>query len=220
MNDKKVFKGIPLIGDEFPEVQANSTHGVLNLPKDFKRHWFILFSHPADFTPVCTTEFLAFAKKYDKFKDLNCELIGLSIDQVFAHMKWVEWINDNLETKIPFPIIADHGYIASMLGMIHPGKGSNTVRAVFLVDPKGIIRLILYYPQELGRNIEEILRIVEAIQIADDNDVAMPANWPNNEVIGRQVIIPPPKDEETAKERSETYSCYDWWFCYKSLEYE
>jgi peroxiredoxin (alkyl hydroperoxide reductase subunit C) len=220
MNEKKDFKGIPLIGDEFPEIQANSTHGVVNLPKDFKRKWFILFSHPADFTPVCTTEFLAFAKKYDKFKELNCELIGLSIDQVFAHMKWVEWINDNLETKIPFPIIADHGKIASMLGMIHPGKGSNTVRAVFLVDPKGLIRLILYYPQELGRNIEEIIRIVEAIQIADDNDVAMPANWPNNELIGRQVIIPPPKDEETAKERPTTYSCYDWWFCYKSLEYE
>jgi len=144
----------------------------------------------------------------------------LSIDQVFAHMKWVEWIKDNLETKIPFPIIADNGDIAHMLGMIHPGKGSNTVRAVFLVDPKGIIRLILYYPQELGRNIEEIMRIVEAIQIADNNDVAMPANWPNNELIGRQVIIPPPKDETTAKERPETYSCYDWWFCYKSLEYE
>jgi peroxiredoxin (alkyl hydroperoxide reductase subunit C) len=220
MNEKKDFKGIPLIGDEFPEIQANSTHGIVNLPKDFKRKWFILFSHPADFTPVCTTEFLAFAKKYDKFKELNCELIGLSIDQVFAHMKWVEWINDNLETKIPFPIIADHGNIASMLGMVHPGKGSNTVRAVFLVDPKGFIRLILYYPQELGRNIEEIIRIVEAIQIADDNNVAMPANWPNNELIGRQVIIPPPKDEETAKERPKTYSCYDWWFCYKSLEYE
>jgi peroxiredoxin (alkyl hydroperoxide reductase subunit C) len=135
-------------------------------------------------------------------------------------MKWVEWIKDNLETKIPFPIIADHGEIASMLGMVHPGKGSNTVRAVFLVDPKGIIRLILYYPQELGRNIEEIIRIVEALQIADDNEVAMPANWPKNELIGKQVIIPPPKDEETANERPGTYSCYDWWFCYKSLEYE
>ena len=199
---------------------ANSTHGILKLPKDFKKRWFILFSHPADFTPVCTTEFVAFAKKNDKFKELNCELIGLSIDQVFAHLKWLEWIKDNLETNIPFPIIADNGDIANMLGMIHPGKGSNTVRAIFLVDPNGIIRLILYYPQELGRNIDEILRIVEAIQIADNNDVAMPANWPNNGFIGRQVIIPPPKDELTAKERPKTYSCYDWWFCYKSLEYE
>lgn len=220
MDERKNFKGIPLIGDEFPEVQAISTHGVLKLPKDFKKKWFILFSHPADFTPVCTTEFIAFANKYDRFKELNCELIGLSIDQVFAHMKWVEWIKDKLETNIPFPIIADQGDIAYMLGMIHPGKGSNTVRAVFLVDPKGIIRLILYYPQELGRNIEEIIRIVEAIQTADTENVAMPANWPKNELIGKQVIIHPPKDEITAKEHLKTYSCYDWWFCYKSLEYE
>lgn len=190
------------------------------MPKDYKRKWFILFSHPADFTPVCTTEFVAFAEKFEEFKKLNCELIGLSIDQVFAHMKWTEWINDNLEVKIPFPIIADHGEIAKKLGMVHPGKGSNTVRAVFLVDPAGIIRIILYYPQELGRNIDEIIRIVRAIQIADKEKVAIPANWPNNKLIGKQVIIPPPKDEESARERIETYRCYDWWFCYRSLEYD
>jgi peroxiredoxin (alkyl hydroperoxide reductase subunit C) len=212
--------GFPLIGDKFPEMEVSTTRGMLNLPKDFKKKWFILFSHPADFTPVCTTEFIAFAKKFNEFQRLNCELIGLSIDQVFSHMKWVEWIKDNFEIKIPFPIIADHGNVAKKLGMIHPGKGSNTVRAVFLVDPEGFIRLILYYPQELGRSIDEILRIVEAIQITDREKVAMPANWPHNSLIGKQVIIPPPIDEETAEERPKTYSCYDWWFCYKSLEYE
>ncbi|MFX0071522.1 MAG: peroxiredoxin [Candidatus Hermodarchaeota archaeon] len=212
--------GFPLIGDEFPEIQVISTHGVLNLPKDYKRKWFVLFSHPADFTPVCTTEFVAFAEKFNEFRELNCDLIGLSIDQVFSHMKWTEWINENLEVKIPFPIIADHGDVAKKLGMIHPGKGSNTVRAVFLVDSNGIIRLILYYPQELGRNVEEILRTVEAIQIADKEKVAMPANWPNNNLIGKQVIIPPPKDENSALERTQNYRCYDWWFCYKSLEYD
>jgi len=167
---------------------------------------------------VCTTEFVAFAKRYEEFQKLECELIGLSIDQVFSHMKWVEWINEKLDVKIPFPIIADNGDVATKLGMIHPSKGLNTVRAVFIVDPNGTIRLILFYPQELGRNIDEIIRIVKALKIADAENVAIPANWPNNELIGSQVIIPPPTDEETAKQRSKEFKCYDWWFCYKSLE--
>jgi peroxiredoxin (alkyl hydroperoxide reductase subunit C) len=131
-------RGIPLIGDKFPEMEVQTTHGMMKLPANFSGKWFVLFSHLADFTPVCTTEFFAFAKRYEEFKKLNCELIGLSVDQVFSHMKWAEWINDKLGVEVPFPIIADTGKVAAMLGMIHPGKGSNTVRAVFVVDDKGI----------------------------------------------------------------------------------
>jgi peroxiredoxin (alkyl hydroperoxide reductase subunit C) len=179
--------------------------------------WFVLFSHPADFTPVCTTEFIAFAKKNDDFQKLNCELIGLSMDQVFSHLKWTEWIAEKMKVAIPFPIIADHGLIATKLGMVHPGKGSNTVRAVFIVDDKGIIRMILYYPQECGRNIPEILRVVRAMQVSDKNGVAMPANWPDNEILKDRVIIPPASDEKTAQSRMKEYECYDWWFCHKKL---
>jgi len=179
----------------------------------------ILFSHPADFTPVCTTEFVAFQKRYEEFRRLNCELIGLSIDQVFSHIKWIEWIKERLNVEIQFPIIADdQGRIANMLGMIHPGKGTNTVRAVFVIDPEGVLRAALYYPQEVGRNIDEILRLVKALQISDQHEVALPANWPNNELIGDKVIIPPPKDVETARKRLKEYECYDWWFCYKPLK--
>ena len=209
--------GFPLLGDPFPEMRVHTTHGPKNIPGDYKGKWFMLFSHPADFTPVCTTEFVSFAKRFEDFQKLDCELIGLSADQVFSHIKWVEWIKDNLDVEIPFPIIADNGDIAKKLGMIHPGKGTNTVRAVFLVDPEGIVRLILYYPQEIGRNVDEILRAIRAFQVADEHGVAVPANWPNNELIGDSVIIPPPTDEEGAKARRGAENCYDWWFCYKKL---
>ncbi|MEM2074382.1 MAG: peroxiredoxin [Nitrososphaeria archaeon] len=213
---------LPLLGENFPEMKVQTTHGVMELPKTFSGKWFVLFSHPADFTPVCTTEFVAFQKRYDKFRALNCELIGLSVDQVFSHIKWEEWIKEKLGVQIEFPIIADTGEVAKRLGLIHPGKGTNTVRAVFVVDPESKIRVILYYPQELGRNMDEILRIVEAIQLSDRYNVAMPANWPNNELIGDKVIIPPPKDVKTAKERLERaksgeFECFDWWLCYKKL---
>ena len=207
----------PLLGDPFPEMTVHTTHGRKNIPGDYKGKWFMLFSHPADFTPVCTTEFVSFAKRFEDFQKLDCELIGLSADQVFSHIKWVEWIKDNLDVEIPFPIIADNGDIAKKLGMIHPGKGTNTVRAVFLVDPEGIVRLILYYPQEIGRNVDEILRAIRAFQVSDEHGVAVPANWPNNELIGDSVIIPPPTDEEGAKARRGAENCYDWWFCYKKL---
>jgi len=210
-------RGIPLIGDKFPEMEVQTTHGMMKLPDDFSGKWFVLFSHPADFTPVCTTEFFAFATRYEQFKELNCELIGLSVDQVFSHMKWTEWIKVKLGVEIPFAIIADTGKVATTLGMIHPEKGSNTVRAVFVVDDKGLIRLIIYYPQEVGRNMDEVLRAVKALQVSDMNNVAMPANWPNNELIGEEVIIPPPRDEKTAKERAKMSGCYDWWFCHKKL---
>ncbi len=220
LNEKK---GMPLLGDSFPAMTVQTTRGVLDLPSHFKGKWFVLFSHPADFTPVCTTEFIAFQQRYDKFKALNCELIGLSVDQVFAHIKWEEWIKDNMEIGIEFPIIADTGKVAEILGIIHPGKGTNTVRAVFIVDTDAKFRIILYYPQELGRNMDEILRVVKAMQISDKNKVAMPANWPNNEILKDRVIIPPATDVKTAKERLKKaeegeFKCYDWWFCHRELK--
>lgn len=213
---------MPLLGDQFPKMVVQTTHGQLTLPDDFSGKWFVLFSHPADFTPVCTTEFVAFQQRYDKFKALNCELVGLSVDQVFAHIKWEEWIKENMDVQIQFPIIADTGSVAEKLGLIHPGKGTNTVRAVFVVDAQGKIRIILYYPQELGRNMDEILRAVEAMQVSDKNGVAMPANWPNNELVKDHVIIPPATDVNTAKQRLEDakngkHECYDWWLCHKKL---
>jgi peroxiredoxin (alkyl hydroperoxide reductase subunit C) len=210
---------MPLIGDPMPEMEVTTTKGKMNIPGSFKGKWFVLFSHPADFTPVCTTEFVAFQKRYQQFRDIDCELIGLSIDQVFSHIKWEEWIKEKLGVEIEFPIIADTGKVGKVLGMVHPNKGSNTVRAVFIVDPKGIVRAILYYPQELGRNFDEILRMVKGLQISDSEGVALPANWPDNEVIGKDVIISPVSDVDSAKKRLESkeYKCFDWWFCHKSL---
>lgn len=214
--------GIPLLGDSFPEMRVQTTKGEMNLPVDMKGKWFVFFSHPADFTPVCTTEFVAFQQRYTQFKDINCELIGMSVDQVFSHIKWEEWINENLKVEIQFPIIADTGAVANKLGLIHPGKGTNTVRAVFIVDDYGIIRIMLYYPQELGRNMDEILRAVKGMQLADKHKVAMPANWPDNELLKDRVIIPPCKDVACSKERlakikSGEMEGYDWWLCHKSL---
>ena len=219
MNDNyEINKGIPLIGEKFPELKVQTTKGVINIPNDFKDKWIVLFSHPADFTPVCTTEFVAFAKRNDKFKKLNAELIGLSIDQVFSHIKWLEWIKDKLNVEIPFPVIADHtGKIAASLGMIHPGKDTNTVRAVFIIDPKNIIRLMIYYPPEVGRKVDEILRSLNALQISDAKKVAMPENWPDNELIGDKVINPPPKDITSAEDRLKKEEGFDWWFTYKNL---
>ncbi|MCG8501076.1 MAG: peroxiredoxin, partial [Firmicutes bacterium] len=158
---------MPLIGEEFPKMEVVTTQGVINLPGDYKGKWFVLFSHPADFTPVCTTEFVAFQNLMGEFKNLNAELIGLSIDQVFSHIKWVQWIKEELKVEIQFPVIADDtGKVSKKLGLIHPGKGTNTVRAVFIVDPEGAIRAIIYYPQELGRNMEEIVRMVKGLQIS------------------------------------------------------
>ncbi|HIE58947.1 MAG TPA: peroxiredoxin [Hydrogenothermaceae bacterium] len=166
----------------------------------------------------------------EEFKKLNTELIGLSIDQVFSHIKWIEWIKEKIGVEIPFPIIADdQGELAKKLGMISPYKGTNTVRAVFIVDPDGIIRAILYYPQETGRNITEILRLVKALQTADKYSVATPANWAvdqfewkSGSLVGDNVIIPPASSLEEKKDREEKakkgeIKCLDWWFCYKQL---
>lgn len=211
--------GIPLIGEKFPEMEVQTTHGTLKLPVDYSGKWIVFFSHPADFTPVCTTEFVAFAKRDEEFKKLNAELVGLSIDQVFSHIKWVEWIDEKLSVQIPFPIIADDmGAVAGKLGMVHPGKGTNTVRAVFIIDPNGIIRWMVYYPQEVGRQVDEVLRSLKALQVHEEHKVALPENWPNNELIKDKVIVPPAKDMKEAQRRKvEEKESFDWWFVYKSI---
>lgn len=216
--EKESKKRMSLIGDKFPNVKVKTTHGWKQLPGDYQGKWFILFSHPGDFTPVCTTEFVSFQKRYPKFRALNTELIGLSVDQVFSHIKWVQWIEKNLKTKIEFPVIADDlGHLSNRLGLIHPGKGPNTVRAVYIVDPKGVIRAILYYPQEIGRNMDEIVRMMRAFQTHDKTKLAMPADWPNNDLFKDHGIIEPAKDEQTANSRMNQKGCLDWWFCHKPI---
>jgi peroxiredoxin (alkyl hydroperoxide reductase subunit C) len=208
---------IKLLGDDFPELNVQTTHGPMSIPKDLKGKWFVLFSHPADFTPVCTTEFVAFQKRYEQFQEIGCDLIGMSIDQVFSHIKWVEWIKAELDIEIKFPIVAANDSVAMKLGMLHPGKGTNTVRAVFVVDPESKVRLIMYYPQEVGRNMDEIVRAVKALQVSDKQG-AVPAGWPNNELINDRIIVPPAMCEADAKTRVKEYDCFDWWFCHKPLE--
>ncbi|OPY30876.1 MAG: putative peroxiredoxin [Methanomassiliicoccales archaeon PtaU1.Bin124] len=211
---------IPLIGEKFPAMEVKTTLGAVRLPDDFKGKWIVLFSHPADFTPICTTEFVAFAKRHEEFESTNAQLIGLSVDQLFSHMKWIEWIEDNMHVQVPFPLIADDvGAIANRLGMIHPSRATNTVRAVFIIDPEGKIRLIIYYPQEVGRSVSEILRSLKALQFSDANHVSTPENWPNNEFLGDKVVIPPPRDFKSAMERKKRIGedCYDWWFCTKKV---
>lgn len=208
---------MPLLGDDFPTLTLQTTQGVMNLPGDLKGRWFVLFSHPADFTPVCTTEFVGFQRLMPEFEKLGVKLIGMSVDQVFSHIKWIEWIKEKLGVEITFPIAAANDSIANALGMLHPGKGTNTVRAVFVVDPQSKVRLVVYYPQEIGRNMEEVLRAVKALQVADKNNVAVPANWPNNELIKDRVIISPAKTVTEAATRLKEYDGYDWWFCHKAL---
>ncbi len=219
MGEKTMEKefNMPLLGDPFPEIQVNTTHGPMNLPGDLKGRWFVLFSHPADFTPVCTTEFVGFQNRVKDFDELGVQLIGMSVDQVFSHIKWIEWIKENLDVEITYPVIAANDSIANQLGMLHPGKGTNTVRAVFVIDPEGKTRLVLYYPQEIGRNIDEVVRAVKAMITSDRNGVAIPANWPENELIGKRVIIPPPGSQKDAADRLKKYDGYDWWFCHKEL---
>jgi len=217
MEETKI--NMPLLGDDFPQMTVQTTHGKMNIPDDFKGKWFVLFSHPADFTPVCTTEFVAFQKRYEEFEKMDCQLIGMSVDQVYSHIKWVEWIKDNLDVEIKFPIVAANDTIANKLGMLHPGKGTNTVRAVFIVDPKGKVRLIMYYPQEIGRNMDEIVRAVKVLQISEKQG-AVPAGWPNNELIKDRIIVSPASDMEMVKKRlgDKSLECFDWWFCHKPYE--
>ena len=190
MDEQKVTT-MPLIGDPAPSFKAVTTNGEINFPKDYEGKWVVLFSHPADFTPVCTTEFMTFASMHDEFKALNTELVGLSVDSLYAHIAWLrkieelEW-KDYKNLQVKFPLIEDIRMdVSSKYGMIQPGQ-SNTqaVRAVFIVDPKGIIRTILYYPLSTGRNFDEIKRIIQALQKADADGVATPADWrPGDDVI-------------------------------------
>ncbi|RLF55708.1 MAG: peroxiredoxin [Thermoplasmata archaeon] len=211
-----------VIGEKFPEVEVKTTHGSMKLPEHFKGKWFVLFSHPADFTPVCTTEFYGMQLRLNKFRELGAEVIGLSVDQVFSHLKWMEWIRDNLNVEIEFPVIADdRGELAEMLGMI-PSGATITARAVFIVDPEGTVRAIVYYPAEVGRDWDEILRALKALQVSDKNGVALPHKWPDNELIRDRVIVPPASTTEQIKEREEAkrrgeIECYDWWLCHKKL---
>ncbi len=214
----------PRLGERFPELEVNTTLGKRKLPNDYEGKWFLLFSHPSDFTPICTSEFVAIERKRAEFQALNTELIGLSIDGVFSHMKWIEWIKEHFHVPISFPIIADElGLVAKKLGMISPQIGPLTVRTVYIVDPKGKIRLMLQYPPEVGRNVEELLRALRALQTASEYKVATPANWPYNEYLGDQVMVPPPSNFYSVQQRLEEakqgkLTCLDWWFCYKSLK--
>lgn len=213
---------MPLIGDKAPAFRAITTQGEINFPEDYKGKWVILFSHPADFTPVCTTEFMTFASMIDEFRALNTELIGLSVDSLYSHIAWLRKIQE-LEWKgmrnveVNFPLIEDiRMEVASKYGMIQPGA-SNTqaVRAVFVIDPEGIVRTILYYPLSTGRNFQEIKRIIIALQKADSDNVATPADW----IPGEDTIVPTAGSCGTARERMESKEgdmyCLDWFLCFR-----
>jgi peroxiredoxin (alkyl hydroperoxide reductase subunit C) len=206
---------MPRLGEKAPDFEAPTTHGVLKL-SDFKGSWIIMFSHPADFTPVCTTEFMAFAQIQPELKKRGVELLGLSVDSVTSHIAWVRNIEEKTGVKITFPVIADlNKEVSTKFGMVHPGQSkTETVRCVFVIDPNQVIRLILYYPLTTGRNMDEILRVVDALQTSDANKVATPANWRP----GDMVIVPPPQTQETAEERlKQGYECVDWYFCKRKL---
>ena len=206
---------MPRINEAAPDFEAKTTHGVKKLA-DYKGKWLVLFSHPADFTPVCTTEFIAFAKHYPEFQKLNCELLGLSIDSYFAHVAWVRNIKEKFGVEIPFPIIEDLSMqVAKDYGMIQPGASdTSAVRATFIIDSEGILRAMVYYPMTNGRSIPEFLRLVIALQTSDKHKVATPEGWQP----GDKVIVPPPQDVHAAEARmKEGYECTDWYFCVKTL---
>lgn len=219
---------MPRIGDNAPEFRAVTTQGNINFPTDYKGSWVILFSHPADFTPVCTSEFMTFATMEKQFNDVNCKLVGLSIDGLYSHIAWLRTIKEKIEyrgmknVEVNFPLIEDITMeVATKYGMIMPGE-SNTkaVRAVFVIDPAGIIRTIIYYPLSLGRNFDELLRVVMALQTADEFSVATPADWRP----GDDVIVPTAGSCGVAKERMDAHdddiTCYDWFFCTQKLSEE
>lgn len=207
--------GFPRLGQPAPPFEAQTTHGTIRL-EDFKGSWLILFSHPADFTPVCTTEFVAFSEMAPELKKRNVELCGLSIDSAYSHIAWVRNIEQNFGIKIPFPVIADlNKEVATLYGMIMPGESkTETSRCVFLIDPNGILRAMIYYPLTTGRNMNEILRLIDALQMTDKHGVATPANWKP----GEKVIVPPPVTTEAADERMKAgFETKDWYFSKKAV---
>lgn len=207
---------IPRINEPAPDFEANSTQGPIKL-SDYKgKKWVVLFAHPADFTPVCTTEFIGFARHAEAFAKLNTQLIGISEDSNFSHLAWLANIKQNFGVHIPFPVIDDRaGHVAARFGLIHPSESQTaTVRAVFIIDDQGLIRAFIYYPLTTGRSVEEILRVVEALQVADKYKVATPEGWKT----GDKVIVPAPVTQEAAEARgSEGYETVDWYFSKKEL---
>lgn len=227
MEENQVY-AMPRIGDKAPEFKAVTTQGDINFPADYKGSWVILFSHPADFTPVCTSEFMTFATLEKKFNEANCKLVGLSVDGLYSHIAWLRTIKEKIEYKgmkdveVTFPLIEDITMeVAKKYGMMMPGE-SNTkaVRAVFVIDPAGVIRTIIYYPLSLGRNFDELYRVVIALQTADEFKIATPADWRP----GDDVIVPTAGSCGTAKNRmegkEEGVECKDWFFCTKKLPKE
>lgn len=221
MEEMKTNQGLPLIGDKAPSFHAVTTQGEINFPEDYAGKWVILFSHPADFTPVCTTEFMTFASMADEFKALNTELVGLSIDSLYAHIAWLrkiqelEW-NGMKNVEVKFPLIEDIKMdVSRKYGMVQSQSSTQAVRAVFIIDTEGIVRTILFYPASTGRNFDEIKRVVLALQKADRDHIATPANW----MPGDDVIIPTAGSCGTAKERMESTDegqyCLDWFLCFK-----
>lgn len=216
---------LPLIGEEAPAFVAETTQGPIRFPEDFRGKWVIFFSHPADFTPVCTTEFMTFASMQEEFKALNCELLGLSIDSNYSHIAWLRTIRERIEyrglknVEVRFPVIADLTMeISRRYGMLQPGASSvHAVRAVFIIDPAAKVRAILYYPLSAGRNIQEIKRLLIALQTADAHGVATPADWQP----GDEVILPPPGScgaaEQRVSQRGEGVRCVDWFMCFTRL---
>lgn len=217
---------MPRIGEQAPSFTAVTTQGEINFPKDYEGSWVILFSHPADFTPVCTSEFMTFATMEEQFNKAGCKLVGLSVDGLYSHIAWLRTIKEKIEYKgmknveVTFPLIEDITMeVAKKYGMIQPGE-SNTkaVRAVFIIDPKGIIRTIIYYPLSLGRNFDELYRALIALKTADEFSIATPADWRP----GDDVIVPTAGSCGTAKNRmdgkEEGVECKDWFFCTKKLD--
>jgi peroxiredoxin (alkyl hydroperoxide reductase subunit C) len=205
----------PRLNDPAPEFRAKTTHGDRTLA-DYKGKWLILFSHPADFTPVCTTEFIGFAKAADTFKAMNCELLGLSIDSLFSHLAWTRNIQEKFGVRIPFPIIEDIKMeMAHAYGMVHPGAAdTQAVRATFFIDPNGVLRAMVYYPMSNGRSIDEFVRLLRAMQTSDKHAVATPEGW----MPGCDVIVPPPKTADAADNRAgEGYRTTDWYFSTRSM---
>ncbi len=215
-NGTQTVTGLPRLGELAPDFEAPTTQGTLRL-SDFKGSWLILFSHPADFTPVCTTEFVAFAEIYPELKKRNTQLLGLSVDSVSSHIAWVRNIEEKLGTKIPFPIIADlNKEVAAKYGMIMPGESkTETTRCVFFIDPNGKLRAMIYYPLTTGRNMLEILRVIDALQTTDKNQVATPANWKP----GDKVVVPAPSTASMAEERvkDKSLEVVDWYLSKKAL---
>jgi peroxiredoxin (alkyl hydroperoxide reductase subunit C) len=206
---------MPIIGEPAPDFEALTTNGMVKL-SDFKGKWVVMFSHPADFTPVCTTEFIAFSEIADELKGMNVQLIGLSIDSVHSHLAWIRNVKEKMGVDIPFPIIADLDMkVAKKYGMIHPGQSSTaTIRTVFFIDDKGVMRAMIFYPLTNGRYIPEIVRLIRALQTTDKFGVATPANWQP----GDKVVVPAPKNKvEMEKRLSEGYECKDWYLCFKKV---